>query len=170
MRPLRTPGEMKPLIDFLPASICMIELGSFSGESTRQFLQSPKIKQLHCVDMWQGGYDPDDLASKWDMQWAERLFDQVLSDPRVVKHKMDTLAAASQFLDGSMDFVYIDANHTYDFVKRDIIAYRPKIKKGMYIGGHDYGETTHPGVQKAVDELLGKPDLVFPDRSWVKKI
>ena len=46
--------------------------------------------------------------------------------------------AVKLFKDESLDFVYIDANHAYDFVKEDLEMWWPKIKKGGYICGHDY--------------------------------
>jgi hypothetical protein len=46
--------------------------------------------------------------------------------------------ASDIFADESLDVVYIDANHAYDFVKQDIELWYPKVKKGGYIGGHDY--------------------------------
>ena len=46
--------------------------------------------------------------------------------------------AADIFADESLDFVYIDANHAYDFVKQDMTLWYPKVKKGGYLGGHDY--------------------------------
>ena len=64
----------------------------------------------------------------------------------------DSLIAAAQVKDGSLDFVFIDGDHTYEACKRDIIAWLPKVKEGGWITGHDYHE--FPGVKKAVDELL----------------
>lgn len=60
--------------------------------------------------------------------------------------------------------------HTYDAVKSDILMWLPKIKKGCFIGGHDYSKIEHPSVTQAVDEAFGKPDKVFIDTSWVKRI
>jgi hypothetical protein len=42
------------------------------------------------------------------------------------------------FQDKSLDFVYIDANHAYDFVVDDINYWYSKVKKGGYLWGHDY--------------------------------
>jgi hypothetical protein len=54
----------------------------------------------------------------------------------------------------SLDFVYLDANHSYDMVKRDIALWWPKIKWGGVLAGHDIFLTTHPGVTVAVCEFL----------------
>jgi hypothetical protein len=74
------------------------------------------------------------------------------------------------------DAVYIDGLHTYEGVKNDIIHWLPQTKK--VICGHDYYEDEeflkiHPhvaGVKVAVDEMLGKPDKIYSDGSWLKWI
>jgi predicted O-methyltransferase YrrM len=65
----------------------------------------------------------------------------------------DSFDRAKDFEDESIDFCFIDANHTYDFVKKDILAYLPKMKKGGIIAGHDYN-MSHPGVIQAVNEIF----------------
>ena len=37
------------------------------------------------------------------------------------------------------DWIYIDGNHTYEYVKQDLEGYRPKVKPGGYMAGDDYG-------------------------------
>ena len=46
--------------------------------------------------------------------------------------------AVNLFEDGSLDFVYLDGNHAYDFIKQDIELWYPKVKKGGIVAGHDY--------------------------------
>jgi hypothetical protein len=46
--------------------------------------------------------------------------------------------ASNIFEDNSLDFIYIDANHAYDFVKEDIRIWFPKLRKGGIFSGHDY--------------------------------
>lgn len=65
----------------------------------------------------------------------------------------DSFDRAKEFEDESIDFCFIDANHTYDFVRKDILAYLPKMKKGGVIAGHDYN-MSHPGVIQAVNEIF----------------
>ena len=52
--------------------------------------------------------------------------------------RMDSLHASLKFPDNSLDFVYIDANHTYDSCMMDIILWTQKVRKGGIISGHDY--------------------------------
>lgn len=65
----------------------------------------------------------------------------------------DSFDRAKDFEDNSIDFCFVDANHTYEFVKKDIEAFLPKMKKGGIIAGHDYNNS-HPGVIQAVNEIF----------------
>ena len=53
-----------------------------------------------------------------------------------------------------LDFVYIDANHSYEYVKKDMENYYPLIKKGGVLAGHDIKEPHHPGVLRAFNEFV----------------
>jgi hypothetical protein len=62
---------------------------------------------------------------------------------------------AKDFRDDYFDFIFIDADHTYEGVRKDIEAWYPKLKKGGIISGHDY-HSSWPGTIKAVDEFFDK--------------
>ena len=64
----------------------------------------------------------------------------------------------------SFNIVFIDAAHDYFNVKNDILAWYPKIKKGGFIGGHDYAGN-FPGVNQAVEEIFGMLDSI--NGSWL---
>ena len=72
--------------------------------------------------------------------------------------------AAKRFNDETFDFVYIDAIHSYENVKEDILSWHPKVKKGGIISGHDYSDgldsdrQNNPtyGVKQAVNEWVEK--------------
>lgn len=150
----------------------MAEVGSFVGDSTR--IWSECAKEVHCVDPWVNGYDDDDAASyTYDMKDVEAQFDELVATcpkQNIVKYKIPSVDGARMFEDGFFDFVYIDGLHTYAGVKDDITAWLPKVKPGMWIGGHDYGHKRAPGVALAVDELLGAPDMRFRETSWVIRL
>jgi len=59
--------------------------------------------------------------------------------------------AAVDIPDESLDFVYIDGDHTFDFVMRDLINWAPKVKMGGVIAGHDYYGFTRAGIIPAVN-------------------
>lgn len=78
---------------------------------------------------------------------------------------MDSLLAANTFENDTFDLVYIDADHTYESVKKDLYAWYPKVKSGGIFSGHDYCEyyikqsDTKFGVVQAVDEFINEFSL-----------
>jgi len=64
----------------------------------------------------------------------------------------------------NVDLVFIDADHSYDGCKNDIIAYSPKVKTGGLLTGHDID---YPGVNKAVNQFVKTYD-VGPNNVWVR--
>ena len=147
----------------------MLEVGSYLGESTYLFACSEKFTSIHCLDAWESNYDDNDESSSSDMSKIELQFDKFKNScgDLITKVKDYSENVTQLFEDESFDFIYIDANHTYESVKKDIQSCLPKLKKGRFIAGHDYSESW-PEVKKAVDEIFSKPDHVFEDESWVK--
>ena len=67
--------------------------------------------------------------------------------------ELDQLAAAKLYADASLDFVFLDADHTYEAMRAGILAFLPKMKPGGVLAGDDY-TLDFPGVVQAVSELL----------------
>jgi len=150
-----------------PNKATMIEIGSYAGESTKLFFESGKIKKLYAVDPWQAGYNDTDNASKSDFKLVEKTFDENVKDLNIVKFKT-TFSGAFKSLPKA-NVIYIDGNHDYEYVLNDIHYALRKIKRGGIICGHDY-HTYGGDVPKAVKEIFGRPDKIFKDTSWMKKI
>jgi len=82
--------------------------------------------------------------------------------------------AAELFDDGAVDFVYIDANHSYDAVLADLVAWHSKIRRGGLLSGHDYtvdgpGHGGCFGVKPAVHDFMterGLLDLYISAEEW----
>jgi len=141
----------------LPPINTMVELGSHIGESAAIFLNHARVNRIYCVDVWWGDVGGE-FESEFDVFAAHH--------PTVVKIKKFTHDAAADFKDGELDFVYIDAKHAYEYVKRDIDLWLPKIKPDGIIAGHDYVWWL-PGVIQAVAERFDRPHHVFRDGSWI---
>lgn len=141
---------------YLKANDTVVEVGSFSGVSSRVFSLYCKI--LYCIDPYFWAETKD----------AERMFDEMKPQYKNIK-KMQMFGkdAATFFKDGSLDFVYIDADHTYEAVVADINDWKGKVKKGGYIAGHDF---YMDDVARAVRDCLGEPLELFSDSSWVIKL
>lgn len=156
------------LIDYIPNNLIMAEVGCYAGESTKMFLESGKITLLYAIDIWEDEMDNfKKIRSNHDFSIVEKTFDESMKGFNVKKIKM----CFSESLESlpTLDFIYIDANHDYEFVKDDITNALKKIKKGGLISGHDYNKESL-GVIKAVNEIFGKPDIIFSDSSWLVKI
>lgn len=157
---LENENKVNGLIDLCekylkPTDKC-VEVGSFSGVSSRVI--ALHCGELHCVDPW-----------SWSaVSQAEQMFDSMLSDyPNIAKVKLPSVEAAKQYLDGSIDFVYIDADHAYTSVVADINDWKSKVKQGGYMAGHD---SYMPEVLQAVRDCLGEPIEIFSDTSWIVKL
>jgi hypothetical protein len=146
----------------------MVEVGCFKGDSTVLFAKFGKFKEVYAVDPYKNNIG--DITDKCDMREVRRYFKKAIKKYEHVIHIEELSAHASvMFEDNSIDFVYIDALHTEKAMGLDIDLWLPKIKKGGFIGGHDYRKR-FAGVIKAVKERLGEPDKVFKDTSWILKL
>lgn len=145
------------------------EVGVFRGALSRKLLEGG-VAKLFMVDNWlPTDAQPEHYKATGDWH-STRTASEVADDERkaraavgaaggrAVVLKMSSVEAASKIDDGSLDFVFLDADHSYEGLKADIAAWLPKVKRGGWLGGHDY-ENDHPdydfsGVKRAVDEAL----------------
>jgi len=67
--------------------------------------------------------------------------------------RMTSEEASRQFADESLDFVFIDADHSYEGCSSDISLWYPKLKDGGLLSGHDYRDERNYGVIQAVHEF-----------------
>ena len=116
-----------------------IEVGSYTGEFSSIILDSWPGK-LYMIDTWNSSEDSSYVdISKTSSHHMSLALDNVLKyDNRVIMIKCDSYNATELFLDNSLDFVYIDANHRYNNVKMDIDKWSDKVKLGGLVMGHDY--------------------------------
>jgi len=154
---------------FSPTSeMRMIEIGSYAGESTEIFAN--RFKSVLCIDPYLNDYDPNDITCYYmDLPEVFNTFKYVMDKHSNISHiRKLSDEAHKEIEDCAFDFVYIDGLHTYEQVKKDIEYYLPKIKKGGFIGGHDY----HPNWQGVMDAINEKliVDQTFSDTSWIVKL
>jgi|11BtaG_2_1085332.scaffolds.fasta_scaffold02284_5 cephalosporin hydroxylase len=80
---------------------------------------------------------------------------------------LDSVKASKQFEDKSLDFVFIDGDHRYSGVMKDIYAWDKKIKDGGCIAGHDYIKDHDTlEVWDAVNDFYGKANVLNIRTSW----
>jgi hypothetical protein len=163
--------SLSSFIDYLDISNgVMVEIGSYAGESAEAFAKSGKFKEIYCVDPWIDDYDMSlPLCQLCSFKAVEEEFDnRTIPYKCIYKCKGFSNEIVKQFTDSFFDLVYVDGDHSYGHVIEDITLWLPKLKKNGYMSGHDYG--TKDGVYLGVNSIFGKPDVVFSDYSWIKKI
>lgn len=123
------------------------ELGVGSGFLSRRLLERcPDLEHLTGVDTLRR---PDRAAR---CRALESEF-----PGRYTLLPVTTVQAATTFRAHTLDFIFIDAGHSYEAVRDDIAAWRHTVLPGGAILGHDYGHPKYPGVAQAADEAF---DLV----------
>jgi len=158
----------KFLLDLLPKNSVGAEIGVHLGEFSRQILDVVRPRELHLIDPWEHQAS-DQYANAWygggakngqremDERYAHvcRRFDREIRAEHVKVHRGYSAVVLEGFPDEYFDWVYIDGNHLYEFVKQDLSLSARKTRPGGYITGDDYtdGGWWKGGVKKAVDEF-----------------
>lgn len=132
-----------------------VEVGVFYGMSFSFFVVETlnRGKKIDCVAVDACPWYPEPCAG------FDRHMKPLEGHFRTMFDRVDSFVAAKNFEDASIDFCFIDANHAYEFVSKDIAAYLPKVKKGGVLAGHDWSDD---GVKKAVREAF--TDFVFDEQ------
>lgn len=146
----------------------LVELGAWKGRSSAFLVVEAKNKsqdiQIHIVDTWLGS--GEHTAGLTDGLYEKFIANMAPLNGHYQAHRMTTDEAAPLFEDGALDGVFIDADHTYEAVKRDIENWLPKIRKGGILAGHDYVHTW-PGVIQAVNESIS--GFTTMEQCWIKQ-
>lgn len=143
----------------------LVELGVWRGDSVthlaKKMLENNHTDfKIYAVDLFEDTSDKDILriADAEVIKNVHNIFNQKLIDNGIQDYiepiKSLSWEAADRFEDHSVDFVFIDAGHDYESVKKDLAAWLPKVKEGGIISGHDYS-SRWPGVKQAIHERFG---------------
>lgn len=154
------------------------EIGVWKSSTCKAILKkcSTIIHEYWAVDQWKVlppkgfGRMGNRTEEQWDQMHAYTC-SLCIYFPQLKVVRATSISAASIFKPGYFDLVYIDADHRYEEVLKDIKSWLPLVKKGGYIAGHDYGSDRHTGVKKAVDDLFHQTSsiLLLPGEVWLKK-
>lgn len=152
------------MMNHLSDNIVGAELGVFQGDFSRILYDTGKFSKLFLVDIFTGMMDSGDKNGKniqklnLDNEYTRLLEVYNTSDiVHVIKNRTDDFLKSVN--DNFLDFVYIDADHSYNVVKSDLSLSRQKVKSGGIIAGHDYNREFFPGVFQAVNEFITQYDL-----------
>jgi predicted O-methyltransferase YrrM len=151
-----------------------VEIGTWKGQSAvfmaEAIKRSGKDIKWYVIDTFEGTADEHDK----DEDIINRsLYETYLNNISPVKEFITTIKGNSkevhtQFDDLSLDFLFIDVDHTYKAVRSDLVNWFPKVKKSGIIAGHDYAEPTC-GVKMAVDAYFLFTGIQTDRTSWIYK-
>lgn len=165
------PSELSHLYDYCLGKT-VLELGSMVGMSS--YLMASIANLVYCVDVWSD--TQDHLEPKQAQIYAQyvpelpnmlKAFEtncrEFIDSGRIIMRRGLTSAFATNFQDSSFDIILIDADHSYDGVKRDFELYHKKVKSDGYIIFHDYGDSMWTGIKEFCDsepklQLVSKVD------------
>jgi hypothetical protein len=152
-----------------------VEIGVSTGGHSDAILQRTQVEMLYSIDPWQ---------TNPSLHMPHPVMFDILHQ-RVV-HRLKRYGNRScilrnysynivhQFANESLCFVFVDGDHNYQAVKKDLEDWWPKVRSGGIVGGDDYA-TSWPGVPQAVNEFFANLNItVYQDEEqpriwWVIK-
>lgn len=167
----------KKVLDMFPTDAVGAEIGVWKGDFSARILKAAKPRTLHLIDPWL----VSDASDRTDQAWygADRItqsamdsiheavsdrFAREISLGRVKIHRTDSPAALGMMAAETVDYVYVDGDHSYDGVSTDLAEAFRVCKIDGFICCDDYllGAWWGDGVVRAVHELLvSRPCVLY---------
>jgi hypothetical protein len=150
------------MVDTAPNGSTFVEVGAWFGKSTNHLAtkirESKKNINFTSVDTWKGT-DDEDLHQNIVGAFNGDIFYEFI-DNTVLSNNYGTFNvikdtshnAANQFSNGSINYIMLDAGHSYESLMEDIKVWYNKVTPGGIISGDDYG--VFGGVTQAADEFF----------------
>jgi len=139
------------------------EIGVASGLNSNDMLTNWNVKKLYLIDIWKSIPDQAGDASQpqdwhdFNLESAKRLMKNHKGKYKFLQGK--SIEMSKQVPNDSLDFIYIDSDHSYEGVMADLMAWVPKVKKGGIVAGHDFLNPAY-GVSQAVMEFTPEVNVV----------
>ena len=164
-----------PEIKKLAGEVRGLEVGVCRGENIVKFLEEcPNIHHIDAVDPYIPYMDDNGGMTKEEV---DRMRDIAVTNfrdysNRVTLHTTTSKEFASSVEEDKYDYIFIDGNHSYEYVLEDIALWYPKLKNGGVFAGHDFDLEC---VRKAVYEYKTKnilPNMLYTSAHsvwWWKK-
>lgn len=137
------------------------EIGVWEGDFSERIMRICKPKKLYLIDSWEavkdspeGKYNQENQDRRYNI--VKEKFRNLISNGGVVIMRKISDEAALNFDDFFFDFVYVDGDHGYEQVKKDLNNYYPKVKQGGFFCGDDYN---FEGIKQAVDEFANEKNI-----------
>lgn len=134
---------IKDLIRIIcPEGSIGVEIGTNKGKSAKAILECANVKKVYLVDPYKVFpkhiYNGDSRQRVFDRRLRRAKKKLSIYDKDRYKFIRRTSISAAEKVNTPLDFVYIDGNHSYEFVKQDIETWFPKIKPGGLCLGDDW--------------------------------
>jgi predicted O-methyltransferase YrrM len=148
-------SELERLVE-LATDRDVLEIGSFKGLSAWGMAHT--AKHVTCIDT----FEADSAGQAQTGQFTTlATFDRNLEGFKNVARVPMSSEKAIDLIPGSFEMVFIDAMHTYEAVRDDILRWWPRVRQGGVLCLHDYGHSDFPGVKQAADEIFGETTPAF---------
>ena len=146
------------------------EVGVYRGDLSKEILRLWDNGTMFLIDIWRKvGEEYTDVCNDDEQLGYMMEVCEVIkgNEDRANLIRATSETASTLFQNESLDFVYIDANHSYEHVKKDLELWFPKVKKGGIFAGHDYNHS-QDGVTLAVNEFFNdkKLNIIIKNNSW----
>lgn len=149
--------HLRKLVEF--GSVCA-EIGVYKGDFAAQIIDVIQPAEIHLIDPWR--HEPTYGSDCWygslsSQEEMDSIYQGVLKRfPTAAIHRLRSEEAAGLFSDRYFDWVYIDGNHLYEFVKKDLELYSWKVKKMIIGDDYTLAGWWVDGVKKAVDDFVAE--------------
>ncbi len=152
------------------------EIGVALAGHSNAILARTGVQRLYGIDSYRHRPGYEDI-----MNLPQRTFDVLHNNvlqfmqPHGERFNLLRMASveAAAYISEPLDFVYIDAEHSYDAVKQDLETWFPKVREGGIVSGHDYNHPNFPGVGRAIREFMAREKLAIHGEEeffwWVEK-
>ena len=160
--------ETRELIyDAIPKGGVGAELGACRGNNAVQLFFRTKPSTMFLVDKWVKMDRDHEMTDLWYDDYSDsvaEIFAEEIEQGMVVLRKQHTTSFLGSLPDDCLDWVYLDSNHHYQNVSREIDLSLKKVKSGGYIMGHDYFPNPKiwgTSVIRAVNERIQNQDIAM---------
>jgi predicted O-methyltransferase YrrM len=153
---------------------CIVELGSWFGRSAILLGGACKTgggATVFAVDLFAAAGCAKELlearAGVESQDFLPRFHANIRAagvDACVVALRSETAAAAVAWSGPPVQFLFIDADHSYEGVRRDWESWLPRLSRSARVAFHDYGNADYQGVERFVNELLARNALRSVER------
>lgn len=143
------------------------EIGVSNGGFSKEFLHEWRGKEMFLIDRWEfdpGSHDYAAIGNEAMSKRYMKVLYKFQNDRRAIVMRMESGEAGKVIDDTSLDFVFIDADHKYEPVKRDLRIWVPKVKSGGIVAGHDWQmDDVRLAVKEHAKETKVEPTIVPDD-------